>query len=57
MAKKVKKPLSIRQVDTLPRVAVLNEVVLNKADGYFYMGVDVKREGKKHGSRMEKTSV
>ena len=45
----------IRKVDKLPEEAVLNEVILNKADGYFYMGIETKEE--EHGSSMEKTSI
>ncbi len=51
----MKKKPPIRKVDKLPEEAVLNEVILNKADGYFYMGIESK-EGK-DGSRMEKTSL
>jgi len=56
MDKKAKKALPVREVDKLPKIAVLNEVIFNKGDGYFYMGVETK-EVKKHGSRMEKASV
>ena len=45
----------IRQVDKLPEEVILNEVILNKSDGYFYMGIETKEE--KNGSRMEKTSI
>lgn len=58
--KKTKKKSSVREVDKLPRVAVLNEVIFNKGDGYFYLGVETKNKGKevkKHGRRMEKTSI
>lgn len=54
MAKKAKK-LPIREVDTLPKDAVLNEVILNKGDGCFYMGVEIKEV--KDGSRMEKAGL
>lgn len=46
-----------REVATLPKVAVLNEVIFNKSDGFFYMGVETKKGGKKDGSRMEKASI
>ena len=45
----------IRQVDKLPEEVILNEVILNKSDGYFYMGIETKEEN--YGSRMEKTSI
>lgn len=56
MAKNNKKP-SVREVTALPKVAVLNEVIFNKSDGFFYMGVETKKGGKKHGGRMEKASI
>jgi len=56
VGKKVKKSPPIREVESLPKVAVLNEVILNKSDGCFYMGVETK-EKKKHGSRVEKASI
>lgn len=46
----------IREVDKLPRVAVLNEVILNKADGYFYMGIETQKE-EKNGGSLEETSI
>ncbi|KKL62821.1 hypothetical protein LCGC14_2181330 [marine sediment metagenome] len=52
----MKKKPPIREVDKLPEEAVLNEVILNKADGYFYMGIETK-EDKEHGSSMEETSI
>ncbi len=45
----------IRQVDTLPDEAILNEVILNIGDGYFYMGIEVKE--KNNGSSLEETSI
>ncbi len=51
----MKKKPAIREVETLPEEAVLNEVILNKSDGFFYLGIEVKE--KKHGSCMEETSV
>ncbi len=45
----------IREVGELPKEAVLNEVILNKADGFFYMGIEIKEEA--DGSCMEETSV
>ncbi len=53
MVKKEKPP--IREVDGLPEEAVLNEVILNKADGFFYMGIETKEEA--NGSSMEKTGI
>lgn len=44
MAKKIKKAPAIREVTKLPEEAVLNEVILNKADGCFYMGVEEKEK-------------
>ncbi len=52
----MKKKPPIRKVNKLPKVAVLNEVILNKADGYFYMGIETK-EDKEHGSSVEETSI
>ena len=51
----MKKKPPIREVDELPEEAVLNEVILNKADGYFYMGIETKEA--KNGSIMEETSI
>lgn len=51
----MKKKPPIREVNKLPKVAVLNEVILNKADGYFYMGIETKED--KNGSSMEETSI
>ena len=45
--KKQPKVLPIRQVDELPKIAVLNEVILNKSDGYFYLGVETGKKEKK----------
>lgn len=57
MAKKPKK-VPIRQVDKLPKVAVLDEVIFNKGDGCFYLGVEnKKKEEKKDGCNVEETSV
>ena len=50
-----KKP-PIREVDTLPEEVVLNEVILNKGDGFFYLGIETK-EDKEHGCCLEETSV
>ena len=55
MAKKAEKP--IRKVARLPKKAVLNEVIYNKADGFFYMGIDTKKEALGYGSSVEKTGV
>lgn len=52
-----KKVPPIREVDELPEEAVLDEVILNKADGYFYMGIETKKEVRKDGSSVEKTSL
>ena len=49
MVKNSKKP-PMRRVAKLPKVAVLDEVIFNKADGYFYLGVETKKKEKKHGS-------
>ena len=51
----MKKKPPIREVDTLPEEAILNEVILNKGDGFFYMGIEIKEEA--DGSCMEETSV
>ncbi len=53
MEDRVKPP--IRQVDTLPDEAILNEVILNREDGYFYMGLEVKE--KNNGCSVEKTRI
>ena len=45
----------IREVDELPEEAILNEVILNKGDGFFYLGIEIKE--KENGSCMEETSV
>ena len=47
----------IRKVAKLPKVAVLNEVIYNKADGYFYMGVNTEKEAIGYGNYLEKTSI
>lgn len=52
-----KKISPIREVETLPEVAVLNEIVRNKADGFLYMGMEFKEGVKENGSSLEKTSV
>ncbi len=51
----MKEKPSIREVDTLPEEAVLNEVILNKSDGYFYIGMETKEA--QHGSSVEETSI
>lgn len=56
MGKDNKKP-PIRRVAKLPKVAVLDEVIFNKGDGCFYLGVETKKEVKKHGSRMEEAGI
>lgn len=58
MKKKGKKTLPIREVDTLPEIAVLNEVILNKNNGCFYLGVENnKKEVKGNGSRVEEARI
>ena len=57
MTKKVKEKEPIRKVAKLPKKAVLNEVIYNKADGFFYMGIDTEKEAIGYGSSLEKTSV
>ena len=52
-----KKKPPIREVVKLPKVAILNEVIFNKSDKCFYMGVETKTGVRKHGSRVEKTGV
>ena len=47
----------IRKVSRLPKKAVENEVIYNKTDGFFYMGVDTEKEAIGYGNRVEKTSV
>lgn len=48
----------IREVEELPEVAILNEVIFNKKDKTFYLGVDDNKKGvKKHGSHMESPSI
>ncbi len=55
-----KKP-TIREVTELPEVAILDELILNKTDGCFYLGVEdgkkTKKGVRKHGSNLEKTGV
>ena len=40
------KKVPYKVVDKLPDVAVKNEVVLNKADGFFYIGEENNKEDK-----------
>jgi len=47
----------IRTVAKLPKKAVKDEVIYNKADGYFYMGIDTKKEAIGYGNHVEKTSI
>lgn len=56
MSKKIEVP-HIREVEKLPEIPVLDELIFNKSDGYFYLGVENGKGVKKHGSSMEKTSV
>ena len=51
----MKKKPPIREVAALPEEVVLNEVILNKGDGFFYLGVETKEV--QHGSSVEETSV
>lgn len=57
MDKGKEKILPVREVDRLPEVAILNEVILNKADGCFYLGVENGKGVKEHGGSVEKTSI
>lgn len=57
MVKKPKK-VPIRRVDTLPEDTVLNEVIFNRGDGCFYLGVENNKvEVKKDGNNLEETGV
>ena len=47
----------IRKVSKLPKKAVENEIIYNKSDGYFYMGVDTEKEVIGYGNHLEKTSI
>jgi hypothetical protein len=44
-----------REVRKLPKRAVEGEVIFNKADGFFYMGVRTKED--KYGGNMAETGV
>ena len=45
----------IRQVKKLPKKPVEGEIIYNRGDGLFYMGVNIK--GEELGSSLEKTSL
>lgn len=47
--------LKYREVEKLPDEAIEDEIILNKEDGCFYMGINIGEV--KNGSRMEETSV
>ncbi len=47
--------LNVRQVKKLPKRAVRGQVIFNKTNGHFYMGVIEKEV--KDGSSLEETSV
>jgi hypothetical protein len=51
-----RKPTPIREVRKLPKRAVIGEVIRNKADGFYYIGIRTQ-EGKQNGSDVEKDSV
>ncbi len=48
--------IALREVETLPEEAIEGEVILNKSDGCFYMGVNTEKE-ETDGSNVEETSV
>ena len=52
-----KKVPPIREVSKLPKVAVLNEVIFNRKDGFFYMGVENGKGVKEHGSSLEEAGI
>lgn len=47
--------ITIREVETLPEKVIEGEVILNKSDGCFYMGVKEKEVN--DGRCLEETSV
>ena len=51
------KPVSVKTVDKLPKIAVLDQVIFNKADGFFYLGIETNEEKAKNGNNLEKTSI
>lgn len=51
------KPVPVKIVDELPKVAVLDQVIFNKADGFFYLGIETNEKKVKDGSNLAKTSV
>lgn len=48
--------IPIKEVEELPEVANEKELIFNKADGSFYIGMETGKE-KKNGDNLEKTSV
>lgn len=51
------KTIPVREVETLPEVARENELIYNKSDESFYIGIDTGKEEKTNGNNVEKTSV
>jgi len=50
------KSIPVRVVNTLPKKAVKDEVLFNKKDKCFYLGIDTEKEGT-NGNHLEKDSI
>ncbi len=48
---------TIQTVDRLPKVAILDKLIFNKRDGFFYLGVDAGKGEDNDGDHLEETSV
>lgn len=54
---KIAKKAPMREVDTLPEVAVANEVIFNKSNGCFYIGMENNKKEEEYGNNLEETSL